>query len=169
MPWSELGSSVLGRRCLRLRLQPQLDGPQLHLRYLIQRDVPGEDERGEYDAAPHKETGSREEPQWSEQEWAAWRRQWHDDDSSSSREDVPWNELEVENPQVLPDEALGWLLLRRANLSAASRLSVQASVQNSFWFKDIELALRDQEEELTQADHHRQNRGPRRRTFWVEE
>ena len=121
--------------------------------------------------------GSREEPQWSELEWA-WRRQWyghgwkssssrHHDEESSSGEDVPWDGLEVEDPQVLPDEVLGWLLLRRANLSADMMLSVQASVQNSLRFQDIELALRDQEEELMQADHHRQDRGPRCRTFWV--
>ena len=63
---------------------------------------------------------------------------------------------------------LGWLLLRRANLSASSRLSVQASVNNSLKFQDIELALRDQEEELLQADQSRGSQG-RRRTYWVEE
>lgn len=102
-------------------------------------------------------------------EWREWRRQ-HDDDEDdvSSGEDLPWDELEVENLQVLPDEVLGWLLLRRANLSASSRLSVQASVQNSLSFRDIEMALRDQEEELLQADANRHHSG-KRRTFWVEE
>ena len=53
--------------------------------------------------------------------------------------------------QVLPHEVLGWLLLRRANLSAQSR-------------------LRDQEEELLAADSQRaerqdlSGRGPWRRT-----
>ena len=56
----------------------------------------------------------------------------------SSGEDLPWDELEVEDVQVLPDEALGWLVLRRANLSSSSRLSVQASVQNSLSFRAIE-------------------------------
>ena len=76
----------------------------------------------------------------------------------------------MEEIQVLPDEVLGWLLLRRANLSAASRLSVQASVNNSLKFQDIETALRDQEEEeLLQADQHRGGHQGKRRTFWVEE
>ena len=39
------------------------------------------------------------------------------------RQDYPWDELEVEDIQVLPDEVLGWLLLRRASL----RLAVQSS------------------------------------------
>ena len=102
--------------------------------------------------------------------WKAWKtsykKDWYDDDSSSG-EDLPWDELQTEDIQVLPDEVLGWLLLRRANLSASSRLSVQASVNNSLKFNDIELALRDQEEELMAAD---QNRGQsKRRSYWVEE
>ena len=68
---------------------------------------------------------------------------------------------------VLPDEILGWLLLRRANLSSANRLAVQSSVQNSLFFRDIENALRDQEEELLQADQHRLPH--RKRTYWVED
>eukprot|EP00913_Durusdinium_trenchii_P000777 g725.t1 len=83
--------------------------------------------------------------------------------------DLPWDELQVEEISVLPDEVLGWLLLRRANLSASSRLSVQASVNNSLKFSDIELALRDQEEELLQADLQRGHPHGRRRTYWVEE
>ena len=116
-----------------------------------------------------------EEPEdlqgWTVEEWREWRQRYRggddDEEDASSGEDLPWDELQVENLQVLPDEVLGWLLLRRANLSASSRLSVQASVQNSLSFRDIELALRDQEEELLQADSHRHQ--GKRRTFWVEE
>ncbi|CAL1136371.1 unnamed protein product, partial [Cladocopium goreaui] len=82
-------------------------------------------------------------------------------------EDFAWDELEVEEVHVLPDEILGWLLLRRANLSSANRLAVQSSVQNSLFFRDIENALRDQEEELLQADQHRLPH--RKRTYWVED
>ena len=93
--------------------------------------------------------------------WEDWRKfkKWkqsgraksHQEDSGDDRslgEDLPWGELEVEDVQVLPDEVLGWLLLRRANLSSSSRLRAQASVQNSLSFRAIERALRDQEEEL---------------------
>ena len=112
-----------------------------------------------------------EHREWTDEEWKQWykekRKVW-EEDSSSSGEDLPWDELEVAELQVLPDEILGWLLLRRANLSASSRLSVQASVQNSLSFRDIEMALRDQEEELLQADQQRHPHG-KKRTFWVEE
>ena len=120
-----------------------------------------------------EETTRRQEEEdlqgWTAEEWREWRRYrgGEEEEEVSSGEDLPWDELQVENLQVLPDEVLGWLLLRRANLSASSRLSVQASVQNSLSFRDIELALRDQEEELLQADAHRHQ--GKRRTFWVEE
>ena len=113
----------------------------------------------------------QEEQVWTDEEWRQWRREqwraWDEDAESSAGEEIPWDELEVASVEVLPDEVLGWLLLRRANLSAASRLSVQASVGNSLKFRDLELALRDQEEELLQADQHRHS--VKRRTFWVEE
>ena len=80
-----------------------------------------------------------------------------------------WDELEMEEIEVLPDELLGWLLLRRANLPASARLAVQASVKNSLKYRHIENALRDQEEELLHGDLHRQQAHRHRRTFWVEE
>ena len=120
--------------------------------------------------------------EWKDEEWEDWRKfkKWkhsgraksHQEDSGddrSSGEDLPWDELEVEDVQVLPDEVLGWLLLRRANLSSSSRLSVQASVQNSLSFRAIERALRDQEEELLHVEAHRPPQQQRRRTYWVEE
>ena len=132
-----------------------------------------EDERGDYAAVPMEEEEYHDEPQWTPDEWKQWRKQqkreWHDDESSSG-EDHPWDELQTEEIQVLPDEVLGWLLLRRANLSASSRLSVQASVNNSLRFHDLEIALRDQEEELLQADQQRgRHDGGKRRSYWVEE
>lgn len=66
-----------------------------------------------------------EHREWTDEEWKQWykekRKVW-EEDSSSSGEDLPWDELEVAELQVLPDEILGWLLLRRANLSASSKV-----------------------------------------------
>ena len=59
---------------------------------------------------------------------------------TTRKDDIPWADLEMEEIQVLPDEVLCWLLLRRANLSAQSRLSVQASVANSLKFDAVERA-----------------------------
>lgn len=145
----------------------------------LRRGLHGEADQGEggHDAEPGddppEEPAGEEwqdahpEPQWSDEDWREWRRQQKYYEESSSGEDLPWDELEIEDMQVLPDEVLGWLLLRRANLSSASRLAVQASVQNSLMFQDIENALRDQEEELLQGDQHRHP--GRKRTYWVEE
>ena len=125
---------------------------------------------GEYDPLPTEEPEG-ERTWWTDEEWRQWRRDQRKSyyDDTSSGEDLAWDELETEDIQVLPDEVLGWLLVRRANLSASSRLSVQASVQNSLFCRDIENALRDQEEELLQADQQRHDRHPKRRTYWVEE
>ena len=125
---------------------------------------------GHYEQVPTEEPAN-ERTWWTDEEWRQWRRERRKryDDDTSSGEDLAWDELETEEIQVLPDEVLGWLLLRRANLSASSRLSVQASVQNSLFFRDIENALRDQEEELLQADLQRHDRHAKRRTYWVEE
>ena len=124
---------------------------------------------------------------WSPAEWREWLRvhrdygddstnwSYHDDDEHDPDGDVPWDELEVQDAEVLPEEVLGWLLLRRAGLSTASRLAVQASVGNSLRFDAIERALRDQEEELLAAERRPPGKGMGKkgsfpkRTFWVEE
>ena len=111
---------------------------------------------------------------WSWEDWSPqrWKKS-HDsgsDDDEGFTDLLGWADLEVDDKEILPSEVLGWLLLRRSGLPAASRLSVQSSVGNSLKFEDLERALRDQEEELLVAEA---NRGPRqqhpRRTFWVEE
>ena len=128
-------------------------------------------EQGGYDQVPQDDPSEPGQQEWTDDEWRQWHRQrrggYDDGASSSSGEDFAWDELEVEEVHVLPDEILGWLLLRRANLSSANRLAVQSSVQNSLFFRDIENALRDQEEELLQADQHRLPH--RKRTYWVED
>ena len=107
--------------------------------------------------------------QWSPQKWKKSYDSGSDDDEGFT-DLLGWADLEVDDKEILPSEVLGWLLLRRSGLPAASRLSVQSSVGNSLKFEDLERALRDQEEELLAAEA---NRGPRqqhpRRTFWVEE
>ena len=130
---------------------------------------------GDYEAVPQEDPDDRDwsdwEPwhgRWTAAQWREWLKEEKDEDDDSE-DGLPWDELEQEELEVLPDEILGWLLLRRANLSSASRLSVQAAVQNSLKFRDIEQALRDQEEELLQGDYHRQQHPKQRRTFWVEE
>lgn len=130
--------------------------------------------------------GEPADDQWTEEEWRAWN-EWYARSSADDRyssydpfEDdpdagIPWDELELGESEVLPEEVLGWILLRRAGLPVSSRLSVQASVGNSLRFDDIERALRDQEEELLAAERRPHERrfgkggGPPKRTFWVEE
>ena len=134
---------------------------------------PSGQEHGDYETLPQDDPDEEApwRPKWTDEEWREWYRRDRREDSDeefSSGEDLPWDELEQDAPEVLPPEILGWLLLRRANLSSSARLSVQASVQNSLNYEDIERALRDQEEELLQGDAQRQQfRG--KRTFWVED
>ena len=74
--------------------------------------------------------------------------------------------------EALPQEVLGWLLLRRAGLPNSARLNVQAAAGNSLKFDDIEAAMRSMEDELLgqESMHHRGGGGGhRRRTFWMEE
>eukprot|EP00435_Cladocopium_sp_Y103_P055025 s3561_g18.t1 len=44
-----------------------------------------------------------------------------------------------------------------------------SSIGNSLRFSDLELALRDQEEELLAADHGRGHQSTKRRSYWIEE
>ena len=102
------------------------------------------------------------------------RRDRRDSDSDSSAkalEDLElWDKYEEKLEEVLPSELLGWLLLRRAGLSAQGRLSVQAAAGNSLRLEKIETAMRGMEEELLSHEAPRgQGPGHRRRTYWVEE
>ena len=100
------------------------------------------------------------------------RRQESDsEDSEHALQDLQmWDAYEEIMEDVLPSEVLGWLLLRRAGLSTAARLAVQASAGNSLRFEDVEHAMRGMEEELTQDEQRRQALHQRpRRTFWMEE
>ena len=106
--------------------------------------------------------------------WRRKRRDRRDSDSDSSLKAVEdlqlWEQQEESLPEVLPPEVLGWLLLRRSNLSQQERLSVQAAARNSLKVDDIERALRSMEDELSMDPHRAAaRRDPRRRTYWMEE
>ncbi|CAE7024865.1 unnamed protein product, partial [Symbiodinium sp. CCMP2456] len=109
--------------------------------------------------------------------WRRRRRDRRDSDSDDSQKALAdlhmWQEQEEHLPEVLPPEVLGWLLLRRANLSQQERLSVQAASNNSLRIDDVEKALRSMEDELVHADAHKQHlrrdRDSRRRSYWMEE
>ncbi|CAJ1422725.1 unnamed protein product [Effrenium voratum] len=123
--------------------------------------------------------GQGDDPWWQDDSWWWSSRWWETQDEEADWQawddpgeaTVKWDEFEIEDMEILPDEVLGWLLLRRAGLPASARLSVQSATQNSLQFADIERAMRDQEEELLQAEQQRNQRYDNRprRTYWVEE
>ena len=83
---------------------------------------------------------------------------------------VEWDEEDSQLPQILPEEVLGWLLLKRSSLPSAARLSIQAAAGNSLKISDVERAMRQQEDELLQMERQR-GPGPSSRparNFWVE-
>ncbi|CAE7725645.1 RE2 [Symbiodinium sp. CCMP2592] len=99
------------------------------------------------------------------------RRDSDSDDSVKALADLEiWSRCEEKLEEVLPSELLGWLLLRRAGLTAQARLSVQAAAGNSLKLDRVEGALRGMEDELLAQE---QTRTPhpagRRRSFWVED
>ena len=105
-----------------------------------QADQPPQDGGHQYDAVPQDDPDEEGEWQgwtswydrWTPEQWREWLKDKKTEKDEESDVELRWDELEMEEIEVLPDELLGWLLLRRANLPAAARLSVQASVQNSF-------------------------------------
>ena len=84
-----------------------------------------------------------------------------------------WADMDAGLPEVLPTELIGWLMLRRCNLSPQQRLNVLSSTGNSLKADDIEHALRGAEEELRiQEAGHGKGKGGRsfaRPNFWVEQ
>ena len=123
---------------------------------------------------PGAEDEEEELAEASSPSWRKTRRDRRDSDSDSSLKAVEdlqlWEQQEESLPEVLPPEVLGWLLLRRSNLSQQERLSVQAAARNSLKVDDIERALRSMEDELSMDPHRAAARhDPRRRTYWMEE
>ena len=115
---------------------------------------------------------------WTQAEWDEWRRQRRDWDSSTwtdiaEPEDEPirWEQFDYGHVEILPQEILGWILLRRSGLPASARLSVLSAINNQLDLDSMERAMRDQEEELlsAEAQRHHGNLPRPRRSFWVEE
>eukprot|EP00435_Cladocopium_sp_Y103_P046491 s2970_g13.t1 len=83
-----------------------------------------------------------------------------------------WASMDAGLPEVLPTELIGWLTLRRCNLSPQQRLNILSSTVNSLKADDIEQALRGAEEELrVQEAAHGKGKGKGgyiRQNFWVE-
>lgn len=110
---------------------------------------------------------------WSGHRWHSDRRWRKNSDTTDEEDAIPdhqvWADLEAEDTEVLPSEVLGWLLLRRAGLSTAARLSVQGATQNSLKFEVVEKALRDQQEELLTAEYQQgRHTHQNKRSYWVE-
>ena len=111
-----------------------------------------------------------ERSEWHERRWedwddGKWSKQAWKSDKEEFAEDA-WTDFDTELPMVLPEEVLGWLLLRRSGLPPQARLSVQASAGNSLKFADVEKAMRLQDDELLSQEKNRQpHKG---RSYWVE-
>ena len=115
--------------------------------------------------------------EWTDEQWREWQ-QWRyrrdtdwDDDQWWPDDEIQWDQFDLNAEQILPQEILGWILLRQSGLPANARLSVLSATNNRLDLNSMERAMRDQEEELLAAesnrlrgDHHRA-----RRTFWVEQ
>ena len=88
---------------------------------------------------------------WDDDDWQGWRSScrgwstyWHDNDwwdwwSPSQHQqclddaDDDWEDLEATLPPILPEEVLGWLLMRRSGLQSASKLSLHLGIVCALW------------------------------------
>ena len=104
-------------------------------------------------------------------------RRAEDSGSSSDESSWPgkmWDEMDSGLPEVLPSELLGWLTLRRCNLTSQQRLNILSSVGNSLRADDVERGLRGAEDELRLHEQDRGGKGkrnpraPHRANFWIE-
>lgn len=131
---------------------------------------PGDQEPndGGYEPIPTSEYGGNgSEQRWTAEEWRQWRQQ---DSYEWPETSIQWDQFDHGELQILPEEILGWLLLRRSNLPATARLSVLSAINNKLDLDSMERAMRDQEEELLLSESHRHQHLPRpKRTFWVEQ
>ena len=110
---------------------------------------------------------------WSHRDWQRWKAgKWsaQDGDDSSDESIIEWEEF-LHDEDILPEEILGWILLRKAGLSPSARLAVQSAVQGDLSFDRVERTLRDQEEELLGLERKGSGKGKQapRRSFWVED
>lgn len=133
-----------------------------------------------YSANPRadSDSGQRNNGEWTEEDWTAWR-QWRyrrdpdwDDSGWWQEDDIQWDQSDFSTEQILPQEILGWILLRRSGVPACARLSVLSATNNRLDLDSMERAMRDQEEELLAAESNRlrnEHHQRPRRTYWVEQ
>ncbi|CAE7547481.1 RE1 [Symbiodinium sp. CCMP2592] len=153
--------------------EPQADLEPVHPGDTLDEHLPVADERSHRGGEGW--TAEEWEAWWNGQTWDSPSRRWRfggswwdkgKDDSDDDDGPTPeWERFQLDEIDALPSEVLGWLLLRRAGLPSHARLSVLAATNNRLDLDLVEKALRDQEEDLLQAEDRR---GPRR-TFWVEQ
>ena len=111
---------------------------------------------------------------WNDDSWGQWNdwyghswHQWEDEDEEGDEQ--PWEDEDHMMPVVLPEEVLGWLLMRRSGLSSQAKLAIQAASGNSLKFTDVERAMRLQEEELLHPERARPPHGRHQpRSYWVD-
>lgn len=87
------------------------------------------------------------------------------------RQKKKWNGTSRPMFYRLPEEILGWLLLRRSGLPSSAKLAIHAATSNSMKFSDIERAMRQQEDELLHQERNKPSGNHQRsgRTYWVEQ
>ena len=140
-----------------------------------------EDDEADEDALPFRQgfrKGLGKAGQWQDGQRGKSSKRKAEDSSESETADTwgtqMWEDLDTGLPEVLPTEILGWLMLRRCNLSAQQRLNVLSSIGNSLRAEDVEQGLRGAEDELRlhDQDHGRgKGKGGRmssRPNFWIE-
>ena len=111
---------------------------------------------------------------WNDDSWGQWNdwyghswHQWEDEDEEGDEQ--PWEDEDHMMPVVLPEEVLGWLLMRKSGLSSQAKLAIQAASGNSLKFTDVERAMRLQEEELLHPERARPPHGRHQpRSYWVD-
>ena len=134
-------------------------------------DVADDEQEDEHEESPPLRRGKR-----------FWGSKYKGSKSSSSDDDDVqwgirlWDDLDTSLPEVLPTELLGWLMLRRSDLSPQQRLNVLSAVGNRLRADDVERGLRGAEDELRLHEKEWEPRGKGkggqfrpRPNFWVEQ
>ena len=94
---------------------------------------------------------------------------WHDEEGYYEEEENVWDDLETTLPDILPEEVLGWLLMRRTGLPSSAKLSAQAAAGNSLKFSEIEKECVSKKMQRPQHGRQRPQHGRPNGTFWIED
>ena len=127
-----------------------------------------------WEAWDRRSAGGSQRSRWSARDWRKWqegRWTWRGQDDASSESSSDSEILHDE--EVVPEEVLGWLLLRKSGLPSTARLAVQSAIQGDLTFDKVERTLRDQEEELLSDERYgraggKGHRPHHKRTYRVE-